>query len=172
MADASRLSLEDRERLQDAVKRANQGDQEAVAWVRQFLDANPDIWRRIGDLARIAERAWIELLTNKDVLAAEAIQRQLNQLKTDLLGENPGPIEKLLGDEVVATYLETRFLQTLAADSPAKTASGTNEWLKRAESAQKRHLASVRSLVEIRKLLQRSESTPYLRVFQEYKASG
>lgn len=162
----------DRKLLSDKVKLANEGNQDAINWLRKFLDDNPQVWGALGDLARTAERAWIDLITNKDVLAAESIRRQLVQLKTDLIGESPTVVEKMLGDQVLGTWLEVRYLETMSANPKAGSLGQTALMLKRTESAQKRHLNAIRSLVQTRKLLPQDGSIPGLRIFNGERATG
>jgi hypothetical protein len=165
-------SSDDLKLLNEHVKLANAGDSKSIEWLRCFLDKNPQIWAALGDLARTAERAWIELVANGDVLARESITRQLTQLKVDLIGESPSPVEKMLGDQVLATWVEVRYLETVSADSKGGSLTQAGLLLKQLESSQKRHLNAIRSLVQTRKLLPRDGSIPVLRIFNEERATG
>lgn len=158
-------TAEDWKSLEQLVKRANAGDQDALVKLRQFLDANPGVWRHVGDLARVAEQAWLTLLANGNALTAEATRRGLDQLRTNLLGDNPTAIERLLADEIVATHLESRYLACMAADMKACSLSQSSLLLKKSESTQKRHLAAIKSLTQVRRLLPNPETDPGLRVF-------
>jgi len=40
-----------------------------------FLDNNEHVWRRIGDLGRVAEQAWIALIAATTPLTVQAIER-------------------------------------------------------------------------------------------------
>jgi len=171
MKSTNKPTLQDWQLLNEAVKRANDGDQQALDWLRKFLDANPQVWGTLGDLARTAERAWIELISSGDALAGESIRRQLAQLKTDLVGESPSPVEKMLGDQVVATWLEVKYLEAVSADAKGQSLTQAGLLLKRLESAQKRHLVAIRSLVQTRKLLPNS-GMPDLRIFPSERATG
>lgn len=160
-----RSAAHDRKMLDEHIKLANAGDPDAVAWLRAFLDANPQVWGTLGDLARTSERAWIDLISNRDELSRESIRRHLLQLKTDLVGEAPSVVEKMLGDQVIATWLEVKYLETVSADLMGTTNQQVSMASKRVESAQKRHLTAIRSLVEIRKLLPTAASGPMFRIF-------
>jgi uncharacterized protein YbcC (UPF0753/DUF2309 family) len=160
-----RPTAEDWKELNEKLKLANSGDQKAIQWLRKFLDDHPQVWGALGDLTRVAEKAWIDLISNKDALAAESIRRQLSQLKTDLVGESPSPVEKMLGDQVVATWLETRYLEATSADVKGASMTQSTLLLKRVESAQRRHLNAIRSLVQTRKLLTAGSTNPVLRIF-------
>lgn len=164
-------SAEDLRLLKDKIKQANDGEESAVAWIKDFLDDNPQVWQTVGDLSVTSERTWIALVSGGDVLATESVRRQLSQLKSELIGELPQPVEKMLGDQIVATWLEVQYLETLTADQRASSAQ-TGTMLKRMESAQKRHLNAIRSLVQIRRLLPAYGTRPILRLFPGEREVG
>ena len=99
--------------LKDTIKRANDGEESAIEWIKDFLDDNPQVWQTVGDLSVTAERIWVALVSGGDVLATESVRRQLSQLKSELIGELPQPVEKMLGDQIIATWLEVRYLEAL-----------------------------------------------------------
>ena len=149
--------------LEAAVAKANAGDQRALSWLRDFLDENPQVWRHAGNLARVAEQAWIDLISNGDKLAEESIQRQLHEMQKALRGEEAGLLETLLCDQVVATWLEMKYREATAADPEGTSVGQANLMLKRLESAQRRHLAAIKSLTQTRQLL-REQSRPAFQV--------
>src|SRR4051812_5496056 len=83
-------------RLQSLVQRAQRGDESVQPELRELLDAHPEIWQRCGDLALQAQAAWLRLISGPDLLLRESLQRKLEQLKSDLAGTDPSPLEKLL----------------------------------------------------------------------------
>lgn len=119
----------------------------------------------MGDLARTAEKAWITLTANGSSLAAEAMQRQLAQLKHELLGESTTVVEKMLADTVVATWLELHYLRSTDADTRNRSVTQGSLMLKRLESAQRRHHNALKELMQIRRLLPDRNALPQLRVF-------
>ena len=157
--------------LRALIERANKGEQSALEKLREFLDTNPGIWKLVGDLSRMAENAWIKLISGADALAGESIRRQLALIKEDLVGERPSMIEELLGNQVTSTLLETKHLETLNA-STAGTIGQATLLLRRLESAQRRHAASIRSLVQVRTLLREAEARPLLRIFNAEQKTG
>ena len=150
--------------LSDSIRRANAGDRDAITSLREFLDRNEHVWRRIGDLALIAERAWIALIAADNALAAQAIERQIAELREGLAGERPSPAIKMLADQVVATFLETRYIESEVAGTKCSSLQQEAQLLKRLESAQRRHLAALKTLEQTRKMLRENDVTPYLRV--------
>src|SRR5262249_5097698 len=104
--------------FRELVRRANEGDGDALARLRTFLDKNPAIWERAGDLNAMAERAWIGLVAGHNRLAAESIQRKLGQIKSDLAGPHPSRLESLLVDLVGVTWLAAHHGEIDAASPP------------------------------------------------------
>lgn len=171
---SERHSAEDQNQLQEQLKRANAGDAAAIAWLRDFLNRNPQVWQTLGNLARGAERAWIELIANGDQLTAESVKRQLADLKSQLMGESPSAIESLLGDTILGTWLETRHLESVSASFHGGSGSvaQSNILLKRLESAQRRHLAALKSLTQLRKLVGSQTKPAPLKVFAAGTGTG
>lgn len=151
--------------LKAILQKANEGDPKAIEQLRDFLDENPQVWKQVGNLARIAERAWIAAITNNDALGAEAIKRELAHIKKELIGEDPSVVEELLGDQVLATLLEVKYLESVSAESKGSQITQATLLLKRLDSAQKRHLNAIKSLIQVRKLLPNEDSTPGLRIY-------
>jgi hypothetical protein len=130
--------------------RANRGSEEALARLRQLLDDSPEIWQHVGDLARHAELAWIDLLTGADHLMLEAIKRHIARMKDDLLGPHPTPMERLLVDQAVACYLAVKHSETCLAAPGSTSPAQTSVRLRRAESAQRRYLGTLKTLARLR----------------------
>jgi hypothetical protein len=142
-----------RKRLELLTEKANAGDRQALADLRAFLDERPEIEGHVGDLARLAEAHWIETVTAGDALASEAVKRRMAQLKADLAGKNPSTVEKLVADLVVVNYVAERHAEIAAADPSTKSLDQAAFRLKRAESTQRRYLASLKMLAQLRALL-------------------
>ena len=152
----------DLERIRALNRRANGGDAEALAELRNLLEANPRVWKQVGDLQKHAELALIRLASGGDALAGESMHRTVAALKRELAGESPSPIERLLVDQIAAVHVE---LTHLAAD--AARAGGTpgqaSVRIKRLESATRRYHAALKQLATIRALVPR-DHVPGLRV--------
>jgi hypothetical protein len=143
------------ERLQDLVRRAQGGDRSAMPELRQVLDADPSLWQRYGDLAKYAQGAWLQLVAPRDVLLYECLERKMEELRAELSGPDPSPLEKLLVERVVACWLQCEYADILYAqnrDQPSSVAI-RKELMARQESAQRRYLASMKQLATVRKLL-------------------
>jgi hypothetical protein len=139
--------------FRELIARANQGERLAVERLRAFLDRNPRLWERAGDLTAVTERAWVELVAGTDQFRFESVKRRLAQLKEKLQGPAPTPLEGLLVDLVGVAWLGVHHAEIQAA-SPAGASLGQATFrLRQAESAQKRLLAVTRTLATLRALL-------------------
>ncbi|MBR9803267.1 hypothetical protein GYB59_16960 [bacterium] len=167
-----RPTLADLNSLDAIMQRANKGDPKAIARLRRFLDENPQVWQQVGDLARVAENAWIKLLANGCALTADATRRQLQELKQELLGESTTVVERMLADTVLSTWLELNYLRSVDADTRNRSVTQASLIIKRLESAQRRHHSAIKQLTQIRKLLPDRNAIPNLRLFPYRSETG
>jgi hypothetical protein len=156
----------DRESLEQLVEKANQGDPEAIQALRRFLDERVELAKKLGDLAWNVETVLITKITDGNALVIEAIRRQVAQLREELAGETPNPIERLLVDQVVAVYLEGQYLQLKQTDASGTTQGRATQQMKRLESSQKRLTKAIKTLAIVRKMGTAAWGTR-LRVFSE-----
>jgi hypothetical protein len=141
------------ERLQRLVERAEQGDETVLGELRAALDVNPWVWQRFGDLGRQAEAAWLQLVAGKNLLLLEATQRKAAQLRAELAGPAPSPLERLLIERIVACWLQVHYSDASYAQLKGTTPAQHTAALRRQNSAQQRYLQAVKALATVRKLL-------------------
>jgi hypothetical protein len=138
--------------FRELVERANRGEELALTRLRQFLDLNPSIWQRAGDLAAAAESAWVGLVAGPDRLVAESVRRRLAQLKADLKGARATPPEALLAEQAALAWLAARHAEIGAAAAAGGPPQQAAFRLRRAESAQKRLVGALKALATLRAL--------------------
>jgi hypothetical protein len=144
------------EKLRDLLRLAEQGKEDAVPKIRQILKEHPDLARQFVDVAHIAEDALIEAITKKgDLAAKELIRCQLEAMREQIAGENASPLERLLTERIVATWLQIQLFEDLYASSMFKsmTIAQGSFHQKRLDQTYRRHLSAIRALAQIRKLL-------------------
>lgn len=139
--------------LEDLVARANKGDRSALGRLRRFLDQHPEIHETIGDLTRRAEGAWLDLVVGDDVLARESVQRELAGMKAKLTGAHPTVMEKLLADEITVCYLARQHAEVAVASAAKASLAQAAFRVRRTDSAQRRYLASIKTLATLRALV-------------------
>lgn len=137
-------------RLKGLTARANGGDKQALAELRDFLATHPEVHETVGDLARLAEEAWTDLLAGDDALVKESLRREVSALKADLSGPHPTGLEKLLVDHVAVCHLAERHAELLEAQPAPATQGQALFRARRSESTQRRLLAAIRTLATVR----------------------
>jgi hypothetical protein len=151
--EASRRTVE---KLRDLLRLAAKGKEVAVPEIRLILDEHPDLAWRFVHVARIAEDALIEKMTKEGDLATREIMRcQLEAMREEIAGENPSPLERLLAERIVATWLQIQLFEGLYASGMSKgmTIAQGSYHQKRLDQTYRRHLSAIRALAQIRKLL-------------------
>ena len=155
MNDRSRTDLGDLiARLDSATKRADRGDEKALAVVAKVFDAFPSLWDGYGNLACAAENALVELWAGDSVLTREGLRRQLAELRMKLGAPDATPVERLMAERVVACWLLSYHADFAYAralrELPAKEAE---LYQRRQDRAARQYLKALRSLAVVRRLL-------------------
>jgi hypothetical protein len=138
--------------LRGLAQQAKAGDATALPRIRAILDKHDEVWQAAGDLERVVTRAWTELLGD-DPLGAEAVKRRAEQLRQQLEGDGPTPLESLLVGQVVCCWLEVAHAQFKMADPGRTPMKEAAFYLKQAESVQRRYLAAIKTLTTLRALV-------------------
>jgi hypothetical protein len=159
---APRSPISRSEALQILADRANRGSKESLAHLRQALDQNPEIWTHIGDLSRLVETAWLDLISGGDHLIIESVKRRLAHMKAQLAGRQSSASASLLVEELGCNWLELKYCELDAAKSDSASLGVAMLRLRRAESVQKRYLATMKTLAMIRTLLPQGLTPPEL----------
>jgi hypothetical protein len=136
--------------LLSLVEAANQGEEGALARLHSFLDSHPEVWETVGNLAKLAERYWIDLVVGQEFLAIESVRRYVEKLRADLLGPEPTRMERVLVDEVVASYLAARHADLMASQPGNCSVALATLRYRRCESAQRRHQRALKHLAILR----------------------
>ncbi len=134
----------------ELVENAATGDESAVEELRQALRGNPAIYEALGDLARHVQMVLIDLAAPDSVAMRESVRLNLNSVRQELRNEGRGTtLEKLLVEQVVTSMLDVCIQRVaLAQDHPSETHRKRCE--RCVERAQKRHLAALKALNEVR----------------------
>jgi hypothetical protein len=159
LAAMSKGEIEERQAtvatLWNLMQRAQEEDEEAVLDIREILDGSAELaWHFIKGPATTAESVLIDHITeDKDLASKELLRHQLESMRIELAGENPSPLERLLAERVVATWLEVQLFSGLYGANLGKlTLSQGDYHQKRLDRAHRRHLSAIRTLTQIRKL--------------------
>jgi len=142
-------------RLEELVEMAAKGDKNPLREIRKILKESPELAWQLLDVSRVAEWRYTEImLKEEDLGLKEVLRSQLAAMREEIAGYNPSPLERLLGERIVLTWLQIQLFEDLYASNLSKsmTIAQGNYYQKRIDQAYKRHLSAIRTLAQIRKL--------------------
>ena len=141
--------------LQSLVQQAQEGDTSILPTIRHLLDQVPALWENSHVLAHQVEKAWTNALSGQDLMSKEIIAREVEGLRSQLLGPQPTPLEKLLVDRICICWLAIQHSELHAAkrfNERAVVLTQSEEH--RLDKVHHRFLSAIRELARVRKLLQ------------------
>jgi hypothetical protein len=143
-------------------EKAEAGDKEARKELRQLVRASsPEVIAEASGIARRTEWMLVKTISAREPLMEEGLQERTHQMRSEIAGENPTPLEVLLTERVVAGWLLVEVLEGLIAaqyqrdvDVKAHRVPPTHviQQSRILESATRRYLAAIRELATVRKL--------------------
>ncbi len=144
--------------LSEMLKREATGDERASEELLHVYNSVPSLWDNVKVLQGNADRSWLETLIPPDTgrgFTREGIRREMERLRSDVAGEMPSPLERLLVDRVVlcwlsATAADTQYAQKLAGGLSLRE---SEFFQKRCERANRQLLRAVQTLATVRRLL-------------------
>ena len=146
--------------LRELVERAQAGDASALPGLRPLVDARTEVWRHFGDLAAQVERSWLDLLSAEHPFLANALKEIAQDMKTDLLGDNPTLLERLLVDQVVSCWLEVHHAEAEAERLPSGSVKPAVFGRRHLKAAQRRLQTAVKALRDLRTLVPAGSAQP------------
>jgi hypothetical protein len=141
-------------RLQARRRRGGARDEDALPEIRKLLGESPELAWCLVDFARVAEQSLVEKGLREDQPSVKvALRHQLQAMRAELAGENPSPLQRLLAERLVATWLEVQIFQTLYFQGEDRLSVAQGEYhQRRLDRADRRHLSAIRTLAQVRKL--------------------
>ncbi|WP_291169897.1 hypothetical protein [Gimesia sp.] len=140
------------------IARAKQGDAEVIPRLCEYLDNNPILWTGPGNLALQAQAAWITLIAGQDKHLKQCLARKVNDMKQELSGTSPSPMEKLLVERVVTTWLRVHYCEAHDAQQDEESLKWAEYRLKRYRTMADLHVKSIGALTMLRKLMPVTET--------------
>ena len=86
-------------------------------------------------------------------MLGESLQRKLAAMKKELGGESPSPLERLLIERVTATWAQVSYYDALVAQAKGPSEARAKMLQRQQEAAHRRHLAALKTLATVQKLL-------------------
>jgi hypothetical protein len=140
--------------MQRLLIRAQDGDITCLTELRTLLDSRPDLWKKVGDLAEHAELITLRLVAGDNLHIMEAVQRKLAELKKELAGPSPSPVETILVERIGVCWLQVYQLDIQATVGLGATSTPQGVYAqKKLDSAHRRFLLAVKQLAVVRKFL-------------------
>jgi hypothetical protein len=138
--------------LADLVARAETGDAEATIALRAFLVSHPEIWQRCSDLGSQLFEIWIGRIAQGNALQRESLRLKVEQLKVEHGGPNPTPLERLLVERVLVSWLQVEQISGLAAQLDGLQQQTAWFLLKRQNQAERQFRNAIETLAMVRKM--------------------
>lgn len=139
-----------RDEWDEIVEDAAQGDEMALAELKEILYANPAVRELLGDLSRHVQTTLIDIVGAQSIATREALKIQIGALRNELHHRNADPLERLVIEQVITTKLDLA-IQQIGCAQPRVKETHRRRWEGRLDRAQKRHLAALSALAEITK---------------------
>ena len=139
--------------------KAEAGDGDAKKELRRAVrESAPEVVARCSDTARTYRRVLARTASGGDGLVEEAIVERARTLAGEVAGESPSPLEVLLAERVASLWVLVELLEALTAAQLNRAGnhhvplSYTLRMVKWQESVNRRYLAAIKSLAQVRKL--------------------
>jgi hypothetical protein len=138
--------------IRDLLRRAESGDESAMPALRKVFEGSAGIVDAVGNMATQLERTLIGNAAGKSLAFKEATGYKMTQLRTELAGANPTPLEHLLAERIALCWLSLHEAEVRFAQSKDLTFKQAEYWQKRIDSAHKRYMSAIKTLATVRKL--------------------
>jgi hypothetical protein len=132
--------------------RAQDGDESAVPALREQMKRLPALVTKAGDLARHARTMLLKQYAGGNLVIREAVQVQLDQMRTELTGPTPSAVEALLADRVCTCWLHLHQLEVDYARRSEMPLPLALYYQRAITLAQRRYVSALTSLAAVRKL--------------------
>jgi hypothetical protein len=144
-----------REKVSDILQRAEAGDEKCLSELLTLLDDGKwgkFLTERCGSPAEWLESRLIQQQAGKDIAIREAMKRKLSQLRNDLAGPSPTPLERLLVERAVVLLVIINIYESQYIRGDEMTLRQPDDYQRRIDAAHSRFLSAVKTLATIRKL--------------------
>ena len=143
--------------LTTVIDQAEAGDRQALKLAVEAHKAVPWLWSPVNQLQANVERSVLDAMLGADrqLFARATIERQMEVMRANLLGSSPSPLERLLVDRVVVSWLECQHADLgLAQRTTGNHTFALGDYhQRRAERAERRLLRATKALATVRRLL-------------------
>ncbi len=140
----------------DVMARSRKGDAGALRRLRELFAVDRDRMIRAtgGELAVQVEHSLVAKFSGdgKDPLWEETLRRKMEDLRAELGGSNPSPIERLLAERVALCWLDAHHCDLVHHQAESHTFARAEHYQKARDRAHRRYLSALRALASVRKM--------------------
>jgi hypothetical protein len=137
---------------------AAKGDERASQALIEACQTVPRLWEILSTLSSMAVRSWVDLLSPAGPgteITRRTIEQEIERKRSEVSGENPSPLERLLAERVALCWLAARYAD---AEYTRKLKAGMSfregeYYSKRCEQTNRQLLKAIESLARVRRLL-------------------
>jgi hypothetical protein len=138
--------------IRTIVQKAEGGDAAALSDVRGLIKSPAGVDMLGGNVARETLRKLVDRYAGDNPVVRETVTRKVEDLRSELSGEHPSALEKLLVDRILACWLHLNCLEGVYASKDSLTTETGLYFQKALSAAQKRYLAAIKGLADVRRL--------------------
>jgi hypothetical protein len=146
--DAARQAAD---RADDLLRRAQNGDSSVVPQLRELLQ-KPGMTDLLGGLVRQVQDAVVGGLCGPNLAVQEGINKKMADMRTELAGPDPSPLERQLAERIVLCWLTLYESELRFARGKDLTFKQADCWQRRIDGCHKRYLSAIKTLATVRKL--------------------
>jgi hypothetical protein len=152
--------------MKGLVRRANAGDKAALRGLLAECKGYPKrlIWYGFGDLAKLAEGVMLDAQLSHNPASRLAVEERMREIRRDLGGAAPTPLERLLISRIALAWLDVHTLDVHAAQNKDYRPKVIEALDRRRERAERRYIRAIKTLAAVRNLdptaIQVNVSTP------------
>lgn len=143
--------------LSEIIKRTNKANPspaDKAALQKYIAEHESTEIARIGDLSQYVTTAIItDVLKSTSHITQVAIGEHMKAMATDLGHETASPLERLLIDNIMLTWLRYHVIEWSYNQVQQESSARAERWDKRLSMAHRRYLRSLEALARVRRLL-------------------
>jgi hypothetical protein len=165
LSDGARARIQE---LQALSEWAEDGDQEAKRQLRRAVrESAPEVIARCSNIARTYRRLAADTASGRDLLVKEAMVERAERMAHEIAGEKRTPLEVLLSERIASLWVLVETQEALlfatyvrGQEKPVGPAF-IIQMCKIQESVNRRYLAAIKTLAQVRKLQANTPAVQY-----------
>jgi hypothetical protein len=146
------------EQTAELIRRAKTGDPTALPEIRELLKTTPSLFQALGDIAGNALVSWVRRYAGDDLIQADAVGMQMDQLRDELTESNDGPLEKLIVEQLLVVMVQLNYRSTVLGQTDSTHVPSLRHLEQQLDQATRRFTHLVKMLELLRKSKRRIAS--------------